>query len=350
MTLPPVNQNKNAIALDPNFSTTRLVMREKPVIINDPSSKVQSVLFLPPNPERRGEGGLRTKGYFKKSYDEESDLSGNLPLPLVTIITVVFNGEKYLEQTIQSVINQNYDNVEYIIIDGGSTDGTVDIIRKYEDKIDYWVSEPDGGLYYAMNKGIQLATGELIGLINSDDIYNDGTVSKVTDQYVNPQKLRFVIISGSIFRTDSQGNIKIRLYTSHKSLEEKIEWRMPLHHPATFVSCDVYKTIGAFNTKYKIAGDYDFIYRAFHSHKVKFLIIDDFLTSMRLGGLSEEGIMSIWIKAKESFQVRKDNISLAKNFLIFVFVLLVNGIKQIVKPLLSEPLLSTYYRYRHKRD
>ncbi|CCI08774.1 glycosyltransferase family 2 protein [Microcystis aeruginosa] len=350
MTLPPVNQNKNAIALDPNFSTTRLVMREKPVIINDPSSKVQSVLFLPPNPERRGEGGLRTKGYFKKSYDEESDLSGNLPLPLVTIITVVFNGEKYLEQTIQSVINQNYDNVEYVIIDGGSTDGTVDIIRKYEDKIDYWVSEPDGGLYYAMNKGIQLATGELIGLINSDDMYNDGTVSKVTDQYVNPQKLRFVIISGSIFRTDSQGNIKIRLYTSHKSLEEKIEWRMPLHHPATFVSCDVYKTIGAFNTKYKIAGDYDFIYRAFHSRKVKFLIIDDFLTSMRLGGLSEEGIMSIWIKAKESFQVRKDNISLAKNFLIFVFVLLVNGIKQIVKPLLSDTLLSTYYRYRHTRD
>jgi len=317
MTLPPVNQNKNAIALDPNFSTTRLVMREKPVIINDPSSKVQSVLFLPPNPERRGEGGLRTKGYFKKSYDEESDLSGNLPLPLVTIITVVFNGEKYLEQTIQSVINQNYDNVEYVIIDGGSTDGTVDIIRKYEDKIDYWVSEPDGGLYYAMNKGIQLATGELIGLINSDDIYNDGTVSKVTDQYVNPQKLRFVIISGSIFRTDSQGNIKIRLYTSHKSLEEKIEWRMPLHHPATFVSCDVYKTIGAFNTKYKIAGDYDFIYRAFHSRKVKFLIIDDFLTSMRLGGLSEEGIMSIWIKAKESFQVRKDNISLAKKLFDF---------------------------------
>lgn len=350
MTLPPVNQNKNAIALDPNFSTTRLVMREKPVIINDPSSKVQSVLFLPPNPERRGEGGLRTKGYFKKSYDEESDLSGNLPLPLVTIITVVFNGEKYLEQTIQSVINQNYDNVEYIVIDGGSTDGTVDIIRKYEDKIDYWVSEPDGGLYYAMNKGIQLATGELIGLINSDDIYNDGTISKVTDQYVNPQKLRSVIISGAIFRTDSQGNIKIRLYTSHKSLEEQIEWRMPLHHPATFVSCDVYKTIGAFNTKYKIAGDYDFIYRAFHSHKVKFLIIDDFLTSMRLGGLSEEGIMSIWIKAKENFQVRKDNISLAKNFLIFLFVLLVNGIKQIVKPLLSDTLLSTYYRYRHTRD
>ena len=126
MILPPVNQNKDAIALNPNFSTTRLVTQEKPVITKDPSSKVQSVLFLPPNPERRGEGGLRTKGYFKKSYDEESDLSGNLLVPLVTIITVVFNGENYLEQTIQIVINQTYDNVDCIVIDGGSRDGKID--------------------------------------------------------------------------------------------------------------------------------------------------------------------------------------------------------------------------------
>jgi len=103
MTLPPVNQDKDAIALDPNFSTTRLVTQEKPVITNDPLSKVQSVLFLPPNPERKGEAGLRTQGYFKRSYNEESGFSDNLPLPLVTIITVVFNGEKHLEQTIQSV-------------------------------------------------------------------------------------------------------------------------------------------------------------------------------------------------------------------------------------------------------
>jgi len=104
MTLPPVNQDKDAIALDPNFCTTRLVTQEKPVITNDPLSKVQSVLFLPPNPERKGEAGLRTQGYFKRSYNEESGFSDNLPLPLVTIITVVFNGEKHLEQTIQSVL------------------------------------------------------------------------------------------------------------------------------------------------------------------------------------------------------------------------------------------------------
>ena len=103
--------------------------QEKPVITNDPLSKVQSVLFLPPNPERKGEAGLRTQGYFKRSYNEESGFSDNLPLPLVTIITVVFNGEKHLEQTIQSVINQTYDNVEYIVIDGGSTDGKIDYCK-----------------------------------------------------------------------------------------------------------------------------------------------------------------------------------------------------------------------------
>ena len=170
MTLPPVNQYKDAIELDPNFYTTRLVTQEKPVITNDPLSKVQSVLFLPPNPERKGEGGLRTQGYFKRSYNEESGFSDNLPLPLVTIITVVFNGEKHLEQTIQSVINQTYDNVEYIVIDGGSTDGTVDIIRKYEEKIDYWVSEPDNGIYDAMNKALTIAKGDWILFLGSDDI------------------------------------------------------------------------------------------------------------------------------------------------------------------------------------
>jgi len=97
-----------------------------------------SKLFLSEGENRKGEGGQRTKGHFKKSYEKK---------PLISVITVVFNGEKYLEETITSVINQTYENVEYIIIDGGSTDGTLDIIKRYEDKIDYWVSEKDNGIY-----------------------------------------------------------------------------------------------------------------------------------------------------------------------------------------------------------
>ena len=137
------------ICLDKNYSTTRLLTEEQPHLEKRPEDKFETILFLPKDEERKGEGGLRTKGYFKKSYKNK---------PLISIITVVFNGEKYLEETILSVINQSYDNVEYIIIDGGSTDGTVDIIKKYEDRIDYWVSERDGGIYDAMNKGIKLAT------------------------------------------------------------------------------------------------------------------------------------------------------------------------------------------------
>src|ERR1700739_123500 len=102
-------------------------------------------------------------------------------LPLVSIITVVYNGSKYIEQTINSVLNQSYKNIEYIIIDGGSTDDTLNIIKRYESKIDYWQSEPDEGIFFAMNKGISLAKGELIGIINADDFYLPGTVKNVVE-------------------------------------------------------------------------------------------------------------------------------------------------------------------------
>jgi glycosyltransferase involved in cell wall biosynthesis len=348
MTPPLANQDKNAIALDPNFSTTRLVTREKPVIANDPSSKVQSILFLPPNPERKGEGGLRTKGYFKRSYDEASGLSDNLLLPLVTIITVVFNGEKYLEQTIQSVINQTYDNVESIVIDGGSTDGTIDIIRKYEEQIDYWVSEPDEGIYDAMNKGIQLSTGKIIGLINSDDWYIQNSISTVVNKYLDCDKNERVVISGAMFRTNANREIKFKVSRNQKSLE-RIKKRMPVNHPATFVSSNTYATIGMFDKNYIISGDYDFIYKAFFSEEVNFILIDECLACMRIcQGLSERGLKSIWIKAIEGYQLKKLNTFFLKNMMIFMYILLIDTSKFLLKPLLGNFFLSMYYRYRHK--
>jgi len=171
--------------------------------IPNPGDQFETMLFLPPNPHRKVEGGLRTKGFFKFSYKLVDgvwyicDLDGNpaIPapedlqnkirlyvsgqsspisyLPLITVITVVLNGEKALEETIKSVISQTYPNVEYIIIDGGSTDGTLDIIKKYEDYIDYWVSEPDKGIYDAMNKGVDLTTGQWINFINAGDRFYD---------------------------------------------------------------------------------------------------------------------------------------------------------------------------------
>ena len=139
-----------------DYSTTRALTSDRP-IIKASSEPEESLRLSSP----KIEGGLRTQGLYKQD---------KLELPLISVITVVYNGEKYLEQTIQSVINQSYDNVEYIIVDGGSTDSTLEIIQKYNDVIDYWVSASDKGIYDAMNKGTTLALGRYTLHINADDL------------------------------------------------------------------------------------------------------------------------------------------------------------------------------------
>lgn len=151
----------NTICLNVEFSTTRLLMIKDPIIENN-KDKHKTMLFIPHNKEQINHGGLRTKGYFKSSYPQKF---------LLSIITVVYNGEAFLEKTIQSVLAQPYDNIELVIIDGGSTDSTVEIIKKYEGQIDYWVSERDQGIYDAMNKGIDLALGDGLFFLNAGDYF-----------------------------------------------------------------------------------------------------------------------------------------------------------------------------------
>lgn len=192
--------------LDEKYSTTRCVTKEKPQIINRPEDKFETLLFLPPGEGRKGEGGLRTKGYFKKSYEDK---------PLISVITVVLNGEKYLEETILSVLSQTYDNVEYIIIDGGSTDGTLDIIKKYEHAIDYWVSEKDKGIYDAMNKGINVASGEWLNFMNAGDRFAENNILKLIyfEYFQNNSHVDFIysdtILDGKNFCECSITNYKI---------------------------------------------------------------------------------------------------------------------------------------------
>lgn len=224
-------------------------------------------LFWPAHEKRQGEGGLRTKGYFKKSHDAK---------PLMSVVTVVYNGEENLEQTINSVLNQNYDNIEYIIIDGGSTDGTLDIIQKYGDKIDYWVSEPDGGIYAAMNKGASLCSGDYVSFLPADDWYNHDTISLVV-AHIENNDVDYLFGNVNMYE---QNEI---LYVS-KGILEQYKFDIPFNHQSLFVKTK-HLLLDPFDLKYKVIADYDFIVKLIHK-QLSYIYIDETIANFRLGGIS----------------------------------------------------------------
>lgn len=219
--------------------------------------------------------------------------------PLITIITVVFNGEKYLEQTIQSVINQTYKNIEYLIIDGGSTDGTLDIIKQYEKHITYWVCEPDKGLYDAMNKGIGIAKGELIGMINSDDWYELKAVELIVESFKNNPSKK--IFHGDRIDILSDGSKKITRF--HPSKIKLLYFGMTYNHPSMFVHRDIYLE-GKYNTDLRALSDYEFVLKNILKNPEVFLYIQKSYVNYRLDGISSH--MKFKDAIIEGFQCRKN--------------------------------------------
>ena len=192
-------------------------------------------------------GGLRLKNKIKKN---------DKFFPLVSIITVVRNGEKYLEQTIKSVLNQSYKNIEYLIIDGDSKDKTLKIIKKYNNKIDYWVSQKDNGLWEAMNKGIKLARGSIIGIINSDDTYNKNAV-KIAVKYL---KKNFDFVFGSVQ--------KYKLLYGYNPWKIKFSFGFySSHSVGFFIKTKAQKKVGLYDPKF-LSADLDFFYKMIVNHKL----------------------------------------------------------------------------------
>lgn len=232
---------------------------------------------------------------------------------LITVITVVYNGAKTLEQTIQSVINQTHKNIEYIIVDGGSTDDTLDIIKQYQDQIDLWVSEPDKGLYDAMNKGVKKAKGEIIGMINSDDWYESNTVELIVEAFKkNPEKK---IFHGDRFDILENGTKRLRKF--HPSRFKFLYYGMTYNHPSMFVHRDEYQS-HLYNINLKSHSDYQFVLESYLNNPHSFLYIPEPITNYRLDGVSAN--MHWWESSKAVNKIRKEcGFSLYKRIFAFLF-------------------------------
>lgn len=308
----------NIICLVPEYSTTRMLIQEKPEELKELST----------HPKGKKEGGLRTKGYYKKSYQDE---------PLVSVITVVKNGEKFLEKTIQSVINQTYSNVEYIIIDGASTKVTLEIIKSYEDKIDYWLSETDDGIYDAMNKGIDLSTGKWINFMNAGDKFcENNTIEKifVGDNYNNND---FIYGDCKIVYNSKFSRIQ-------KAGEIKNLWKgMIFSHQSLFSRRHIFNKY-KFNINNRIGADFEFLFTCY-VNEYKFRNVHFPIAIVLAGGLSDtERVRSVleWWSVIKKFS---NNIKIN----VYYFILLCDtiirlSIKIILPKKIYKFLLKKKYR------
>jgi glycosyltransferase involved in cell wall biosynthesis len=189
--------------------------------------------------------------------------------PLVSIITISFNSERFIEQTIKSVLDQDYSAIEYIIVDGGSTDNTLNIIDKYKDGISKVLSEPDQGISDAMNKGIRLSSGQIIGIIHSDDYYADGTVvGKVVEAFGESEQINVVYGIQDLVDPDT-GETKV--HWGRDADPSEIRKRMYMPHPTVFCKKDVYDSVGLFRKDYKLAMDYEWAIRVTKHTRPRFL-------------------------------------------------------------------------------
>ena len=217
----------------------------------------------------------------------------------VSIITVCFNSAATIRDAVESVLGQTHEDIEYIVVDGASTDGTVDTLREYENKIDRMISEPDNGIYDAINKGISFATGDIVGILNSDDLYESpATIQYVVDAFSSGSNVDIVFGDVVFVEPDDLAAVK-RFYSSRRFKPWKLRFGWMPPHPATFVRRDVYRKYGQYSLKYKISSDYEKFVRWLIVEKLPYLRIDRVLVRMRHGGVSTAGLKSNLILNRE---------------------------------------------------
>ena len=208
--------------------------------------------------------------------------------PLISVITVCYNSAATLARALQSVADQDWSRVEHIVIDGASKDETAGIIQQFRSRLTHVLSEPDEGIYDAMNKGLDRACGDIICFLNADDRYATNKVLSRVATLMHKQQLDALMGDVGFFHeTDPQR--MVRRYRSNHFTPGRLAWGWMPAHPALFLSRAVVRRVGRFKTDYRIAGDYEFIVRAFHGHEVCYQHLPEVLVNMQTGGASTGG-------------------------------------------------------------
>lgn len=236
----------------------------------------------------------------------------------ISIVTVSFNSEKTLADTIYSVLSQTYPNLEYIIVDGASKDNTLDFIRTYESQFNgrmKWISEPDRGLYDAMNKGICMATGDVVGILNSDDFFTSNDVlEKVADSFIGND---VDAVYGDIhFVRSDDLNRCVRYYSSRIFRRGLMRLGFIPAHPSFYCRRECFEKYGCYKTDYKIAADFDLLLRFIYVHRIRIKYLPMDMVTMRLGGASTSGLKSRMTGMKEHLRSFRENGVKTNRFLL----------------------------------
>lgn len=224
----------------------------------------------------------------------------------ISIITVAFNAAHTIADTLESVAIQTYPDIEHIVVDGASTDGTLDVIERHGKHVARLVSEPDHGIYDAMNKGLRLATGEVVGFLNADDVYADTGVLARVSAIMESEKLD-ALFGDVEFVSPDRPDRPVRRYRSERFRPDRIAWGWMPAHPTLFLRRQVYERFGIFRTDYRIAGDFELVARIFHSGSLSYRHLPEVLVKMRTGGVSTGGWRNTLLLNREVLRACREN-------------------------------------------
>lgn len=253
----------------------------------------------------------------------------------ISIITVSYNSEKTISDTIKSVYNQDYDNIEYIIVDGNSSDNTTNIIKEFEPKFNgkiKWISESDKGIYDAMNKGLMMATGDIVGILNSDDFYTSNNVITTVANAFNNNKIDAIYADVHFIKDNNPEKIS-RYYSSKIFKRWLMRFGFMPAHPSFYIKRECLNKFGLYNTSYKIAADFEFLLRTIFIGKIKTQYLAKDFVTMRTGGASTSGINSHKQIMREHIRAFKENniftnrLLLSMRYIYKIFEIILSKIK-----------------------